>query len=79
MAVINKIYPKVLVSMLRREKLICSFSWIVQPVLIAVYAIKQFSLEVSRDLATKQKFCQTNTEHQINWGAPKQTVIGIIY
>jgi hypothetical protein len=65
--------------MRRREKLICSFSWIVQPAWIAVYGIEQFSLEVSRDLASKQKFCQTNTEHQINWGAPKQTVIGIIY
>lgn len=78
MTVINKIYPKVLVSMLRREKLICSFSWIVQSAWIAVHGIEQFSSEVSRDLASKHKFCQTNTQNQINWGVPKQTVIGII-
>lgn len=78
MTVINKICPKVLVSMLRREKLMCSFSSIVQSAWIAVYGMKQFSSEVSKDLASKHKFCQTNSQNQINWGVPKQTIIGII-
>jgi hypothetical protein len=77
MTVINKIYLKVLVSVLPREKLICSFSWIFQPVWIAVYDIRQFSLEVRRDVASKDKFCKTNTEHKTNWGAPEQMAIGI--
>ncbi len=78
MAVMDKIYPKMLVLMLRREKLMCNFSCIFQSALIAVHIIKQFSSEVSRDLASKHKFCQTNSQNQINWGVPKQTIIGII-
>ncbi|TBR59459.1 hypothetical protein BLD44_004980 [Mastigocladus laminosus UU774] len=78
MTVINEIHPKMLVSVLRREKLICSFSRIVQSAWIAVCGMEQFSSEVSRNLASKHKFCQTNTQDQINWGVPNQTVIGII-
>ncbi len=79
MSAINKIYVKVLVLVLRWENLICGISSIVQSALIAVCGSEQFSPEVKKDLASKHQFCKTNTEHQINWGAPGRMAIGISY
>ena len=76
---INKIYLKVLAPVLERENLICGYSWIIQPAELAVNVNTQFSAEVRQDLATKHLFSKSTTDHQLNWGAPEQMVVGSNY
>jgi hypothetical protein len=76
MTTINKIYLQVLVQLLRRENLICSFIWIFQLAMSAVYFIRHCSQEVKEDLASKRRLCNTKTDYESNYTAPKQTVIG---
>jgi len=65
MTAINKIYLQMLVQLLRRENLICSFRWIFKPDWRSVYSINRFSPEV-KGLASKYIFCNSN-DRQINW------------
>jgi hypothetical protein len=76
MTALNKIYLKVLVRLLRRENLICSFIWIIEPALRSVCSIRYFSAEVSKNLASQYQFCKTKTDHEIYWDAPEQMAIG---
>ncbi|MFN6482736.1 MAG: hypothetical protein RMY33_002550 [Nostoc sp. DedQUE03] len=76
MTTINKIYLQVLVQLLQRENLICSFIWIFQLAMSAVCAIRQCSQEVKEDLASKHRLCNTKSDYESNYTAPKQTVIG---
>ncbi|MBD2561053.1 hypothetical protein ACEYW6_12275 [Nostoc sp. UIC 10607] len=77
MTTINKIYLQVLVQLLRRENLICSFIWIFQPAMSAVCSIRRCSQEVKQDFASKHRLHNTKTDYESNYTAPKQTVIGI--
>ncbi|MBD2528824.1 hypothetical protein H6G97_04285 [Nostoc flagelliforme FACHB-838] len=76
MTTINKIYLQVLVRLLRRENLICSFIWIFQLAMGAVCGIRHCSKEVKEDLASKYRLHNTKTDYESNYTAPKQTVIG---
>ncbi|MBH8561240.1 hypothetical protein I8748_03450 [Nostoc sp. CENA67] len=64
MNVINKIYMQVLVQLLQRENLICSFIWLFQPALSAVEMIGELSLEVREDLANKHQLYRTTTNYE---------------
>lgn len=77
MTTINKIYLQVLVQLLQRENLICSFIWICQLAMSAVCSIKHCLQEVKEDLASKRRLCNPKTDYESNYTAPKQTVIGI--
>lgn len=77
MTTINKIYLQVLVQLLERENLICSFMWIFQPAMSAVCSIRDCSQEEKEDLASKHRLCNPKTDYESNYIAPKQTVIGI--
>ena len=77
MTTINKIYLQVLVQLLGRENLICSFIWIFQLAMSAVCSIRDCSQEVKEDLASKHRLCNPKTDYESNYIAPKQTVIGI--
>jgi hypothetical protein len=66
MTTINKIYLQVLVQLLRRENLICSFIWIFQLVMSAVSTIRRCSQEVKEDLASKHRLCNTKTDYESN-------------
>ncbi len=76
MIIINKIYLQVLVQLLRRENLICSFIWIFKLAMSAVCGIRHCSQEVKEHLASKHRLCNTKTDYESNYTAPKQTVIG---
>ncbi|MBG1266369.1 hypothetical protein [Nostoc sp. WHI] len=76
MTTTNKFYLQVLVQLLRRENLICSFIWIFQLAMSAVCSIRHCSLEVKEDLASKHRLSYPKTDHESNYTAPKQTVIG---
>lgn len=75
MTTINKIYLQVLVQLLRRENLICSFIWILQLAMSAVCSIRHYSQEVKENLASKHRLCNTKTDYESNYTAPKQTVM----
>ncbi|MFN6464689.1 MAG: hypothetical protein RMZ41_023125 [Nostoc sp. DedVER02] len=77
MTTINKIYLQVLVQLLQRENLICSFIWIFQLAMSAVRSIRCCSQEVKEDLASKYRLYNPKTDYESNYTAPKQTVIGI--
>ena len=77
MTTINKIYLQVLVQLLQRENLICSFIWIFQLAMSAVCSIRHYSQEVKENLASKQRLCNPKTDYENNYTAPTQTVIGI--
>ena len=79
MTTINKFYLQVLVQLLQRENLICSFIWICQLAMSAVCSIRHCSQEVKEDLASKHRLCNPKTNYESNYTAPKQTVIGISY
>lgn len=78
MTAINKINLEVLAPVLRRENLIYSLSWMIQPQLSAVNMSKRFSWEVEQDLATDHLFCETTT-YQLNWGVSERMVVGTSY
>lgn len=77
MTTINKIYLQVLVQVLQRENLICSFIWIFQLAMSAVCSIRHCSQEVKEDLASKHRLSNTKTDYKSNYTALKQMVIGI--
>jgi hypothetical protein len=77
MTTINKIYLQVLVQVLQRANLICSFIWICQLAMSAVCTIRNYSQEVKEDLASKQRLCNPKTDYENNYTAPTQMVIGI--
>ncbi len=77
MTTINKIYVQVLVQLLQRENLICSFIWIFQLVMSAVSSIRHCLQEVKEDLASKDRLYNLITDYESNYTALKQTVIGI--
>lgn len=77
MTTINKIYLQVLVQLLRGENLICSFIWIFQLAMSAVCSIRDCSLEVKENLASKCRLCNTKTDYKINYSVLEQTVIDI--
>ena len=52
MTTINKIYLQVLLQLLQRENLICSFIWICQLAMSAVCSIRHCSQEVKENLAS---------------------------
>jgi|GEM_PF-1649649 hypothetical protein len=74
MTTINKIYLQVLVQLLQRENLICSFIWIFQLAMSAVCIIRHCSQEVKKDLASKQRLCNPKTDYESNYTAPTQSV-----
>ncbi|MBN3925818.1 hypothetical protein [Nostoc sp. NMS4] len=76
MTTINKIYLQVLLQLLQRENLICSFISIFQLVMSAVCGIRHCSQEVKKDLASKRQLCNTKTDYESNYTAPTQMVIG---
>ncbi|MCM0591785.1 MAG: hypothetical protein HEQ35_22885 [Gloeotrichia echinulata IR180] len=76
MNAINKIYLPVLVQRLQRENLICSYRWVFQPALSAVYSIGQFSPEERVVLASKYQRCNSQTDDERNYPAPEQMAIG---
>lgn len=76
MNAINKIYIQVLVQLLQRENLICSFIWFLQPALSAVDIIGELSLEVREDLATKHRlFYERKTNCEPDCTAPGRMAI----
>lgn len=77
MTTINKICLQVLVQLLRGENLICSFIWIFQPAMSAVCSLRDCSLEVKEDLASKYRLCKSKTDYRANYSVPEQAVIGI--
>ncbi|AVH63439.1 hypothetical protein NPM_1617 [Nostoc sp. 'Peltigera membranacea cyanobiont' N6] len=77
MTTINKIYPQVLVQRLWRENLICSFIWNFQLAMSAVSSIRHYSQEVKERLASKYRLYNPKTDHESNYTAPKQTLMGI--
>ncbi|MEA5604737.1 hypothetical protein [Nostoc sp. UHCC 0252] len=77
MTTINKIYLQVLVQLLQRENLICSFIWIFQLAMSAVCSIRHCLQEVKEDLASKHGLYNPKSDYEINYTAPKQMVIGI--
>ncbi|BBD65077.1 hypothetical protein NIES4072_12590 [Nostoc commune NIES-4072] len=77
MTTINKIYLQVLVKLLQRENLICSFIWICQLAMSAVCSIRHYSQEVKEHLASKPRLCNSKTDYENNYTAPTQSVIGI--
>lgn len=79
MTTINKIYLKVLAPLLRRENLICSSIWMIQPAECVLNVNRCFSPEVRQDLANKHLLSKTTTDHQLNWGAPEQMAVGTSY
>lgn len=64
MNAINKIYMQVLVQLLQRENLICSFIWFFQPALSAVEMIGELLLEVKEDLASKHQLYKTKINYE---------------
>ncbi|MEH2194082.1 MAG: hypothetical protein V7K98_15790 [Nostoc sp.] len=77
MTTINKIYLQVLVQLLQRENLICSFIWIFQLTMSAVCSIRRCSEEVKEDLVSKYRLYNPKTDHESNYTALNQTVMGI--
>lgn len=77
MTSINKIDVQVLVQLLRRENLICSFIWIFQLAMSAVCSIRHCSQEVKEDLTSKDRLYNPITDYESNYTALKQAVIGI--
>ncbi|MBH8574102.1 hypothetical protein I8752_13950 [Nostocaceae cyanobacterium CENA369] len=76
---INKIYLRVLVQLLQRENLINSFIWFFQPALRAVYTVRQLSLEVNEDLASKHQAYKTKINCEFNCTAREQMLVSTGY